>query len=145
MKEEFRTYLEIIGLSEPLRKRVESILEYYKEICPEEITAIIVTDYIQEDGSRVYENLWFFSNSFIMESKQFISNDDFDITSLKNRIEYWQIQKSNYDFKKASETSRLYLKINIDTGVSGSFKTSKENCDYLKDIIHRYIKPNLMV
>lgn len=78
-----------------------------------------------------------------MEAKQFIKKDDFDITPIKNRILYWRIEKQDYDFKKATEKSRLYLEFTLDTGISGEFKASKENCDYLRDIILKYVLPNL--
>jgi len=143
MKEEFIKYLESIGLTETLCKRIETIYEFYKDVCPDEIADIFVTDYITEDGSREYENLWFFSEKYAMEAKQFITKDDFDITPIKNRIHYCRIQKWDYDFKKATEKSRLYLRCDQDTGMSCEFKASKENCDYLKDIILNYILPNL--
>ena len=143
MKEEFIKYLKSIGLTETLCKRIETIYEFYRDLCPDEITGIFVTDYIIEDGSREYENLWFFSKKYAMEAKQFITKDDFDILPIKNRINYWTIQKWDYDFKKATEKSRLYLRFDQDTGKYGEFKASKENCDYLRDIILKYVLPNL--
>jgi len=143
MKEEFIKYLESIGLTKTLCERIKTIYEFYRDTCPDEITGIFVTDYITEDGSREYENLWFFSKIYAMEAKQFIVKDDFDMTPIKNRIIYWKIQKKDYDFKKATEKSRLYLEFGLDTGIAGVFKASKENCDYLKDIILKYVLPNL--
>ena len=144
MREEFIEYLKSIGLAEALCERIETIYEFYNSgICPDEITGIFVTDYITGDGTREYENLWFFSEKYAMEAKQFIKEDDFDITPIKNRIQYWRIKKQDYDFKKATEKSRLYLIFALDTGVRGEFKASKENCDYLIDIILKYVLPNL--
>jgi len=143
MKEEFIEYLKFIGLTETLCKRIEAIYKFYRDLCPDEITGIFVTDYTMGDGSREYENLWFFSEKYAMEAKQFIIKDDFDITPIKNGIHYWRIQKQEYDFKKATEKSRLYLEFRLGTGISGEFKASKENCDYLRDIILKYVLPNL--
>ena len=143
MREEFIKYFDSIGITNALRKRIETIYEFYDEICPDEITGIFITDYMKEDGSREYENLWLFSEKYSMEAKQFITKDDFDITPIKKRIEYWNIQKHDYDFKKSTEKSRLHLIINIDIGIVGDFKASKENCDYLKEIILKYVALNL--
>lgn len=143
MRQEFMKYLKSIGITETLSKRIERIYEFYREICPDEIKDIFVTEYIKEDGSREYENLWFFSKKYWMEAKQFIIKDDFDITSIQNRIYYWSIQKEDYDFKKAGEKSRLYLHSRLDTGIGGDFKASKQNCDYLRDIILKHVAPNL--
>ncbi|MGB2841353.1 MAG: hypothetical protein WBC40_02560 [Halobacteriota archaeon] len=143
MEKEFITYLKSIGLTEAIRKRIETIHEFYREICPDKITGIFVTNYMEEDGERMYENLWFFSENYCMEAKQFIAKDDFDITPIRSRIYYWTIQKQDYDFKKATEKSRLYLKFKLDTSIHGEFKASKENCDYLREIFLKYIVPNL--
>lgn len=143
MKKEFITYLESVGITEALRKRIETIHEFYRETYPEKITGIFITDYVKEDGSREYESLCFFSEKYYMEAKQFITKDDFDITPIQNRVIYWTIQKRDYNFKKAADKSRLYLEIELDTGVRGKFKAAKENCDYLRHIILKYIVPNL--
>lgn len=144
MEKEFITYLKSIGITEAIRKRIETIHEFYREICPDKITGIFVTNYMEEDGERMYENLWFFSENYCMEAKQFIAKDDFDITPIRSRIYYWTIRKQDYDFKKATEKSRLYLKFKLSTRIEGEFKASKENCDYLREIFLKYVVPNLV-
>ena len=143
MKEELTKYLESIGITKAFCERIETIHEFYCSICPDEITSIFVTDYIKEDSTREYENLWFFSKGYYMEAKQFITKDDFDITPIQNRIRYWTIQKQDYDFKKAGEKSRISLEFQLDTEIAGHLKASRENCDYLRDIILKHVMPNL--
>ena len=143
MKKEFIEYLESIGIANALRERIETIYELYKELCPDEIMDIFITDYIKEDGSREYENLWFFSEKTCMEAKQFITKEDFDIIRIKKRVNIWNIQKHNYDFKKATDTSRLFLRVNFDFNVDGELKAAKDNCNYLRKIILKYVVPNL--
>jgi hypothetical protein len=143
MKKEFKKYLESIGITKTFCKRIETIYEFCTKICPDKITGIFVTEYIKEDGSREYENLWFFSPKYSMEAKTFTTKDDFDMTPIQKRIYYWTIQKRDYDFKKATEKSRLYLHFELDTGGMGDLKASKENCDYLKDVILKYVVLNL--
>lgn len=146
MKEEFIKYLESIGITGELTKKIGTVYEFYKEVFPNEtITDIFITDYIKEDGTREYESLWFFSENYLMEAKQFIIMDDFDITPVKNRIIYIELKKQNYDFKKATEKSRFNLSVRLDTGIVGEFKASKENCDYFKDIFRKYIQSNLQI
>ena len=143
MKEEFIKYLASISITKAVLEKIEKIYKFCEEICPDEITGIFITDYIKEDGSREYENLWFFSEKNCMEAKQFITKDDFDITPIKKRVYYWTIQKQNYDFKKATKKSRVHLKFDLDTGIVGVLKAAKENCDYLKEIILKYVIINL--
>jgi len=143
MKKEFIEYLKSIGIPVALFEKIETIYELYKELCPDEIMGIFVTDYIKEDGSREYENLWFFSEKTCMEAKQFITKEDFDIIRIKKRVNIWNIRKYNYNFKKATDTSRLFLRVNFDFNVDGELKAAKDNCDYLRKIILKYVVPNL--
>lgn len=143
MRKEFIGYLKSVGITETLYKKIETVYEFYRKICPDEITDIFITDYIKEDGSREYENLWFFSEKYCMEAKQFITKDDFDMTPIKKRVVYWTIRKQDYDFEKVTEKSRLYIRFDTENRVIGELKASKENCHYLKDIILKHIAPNL--
>ena len=146
MKKEFTDYLESIDIKGGvLLERIESIHEFYSKMCPDENVAVFVTDYIDSEGRREYENLWFFSDRYVMEAKGFaMGKDDFDITPIKGRVKYYEIRKRDYDFKEATEKSRLYLKIGWDTGLSGDLKAAKENCDALRGIILKYVKKNLI-
>ena len=143
MRKEFIKYLESIGITKALQERIETIYECCKELCSNELNDIFVTDYLQEDGTREYENLWFFSDKYCMEAKNFITVDDFDISPIKKRINYWTIQKQNYDFKKATGKSYLYLRVSCDVKVQLILKAANNNCDYLKEIILKYVVPNL--
>ncbi|MBI4379013.1 MAG: hypothetical protein HY578_07960 [Nitrospinae bacterium] len=78
-----------------------------------------------------------------MEAKRFITTDEFDITPIRKRVNYWNIQKQDYDFKKATEKSRLHLLTTFDEGVHGDYKAAKENCDHLRDIFLKNVAPNL--
>lgn len=144
MKKEFFTYLDSIGIAKPIHERIETIYEFYKEVCPEEITGIFVSEYIiKESGERVYENLWFFSSKCCMEAKNFITQDNFDMDPIKNRIICWTVEKKDYDFKKATEKSRFSLTFYFPFNRGASLKASKENCDYLKEIFSKYIVVNI--
>jgi hypothetical protein len=140
---EFVAYLASVGIVDALRQRVESIYDFYRQICPEEVSGLFVTEYIKEDGTREYESLWFFSAGFVMEAKGFVTNDDFDMASLRGRVVHWQIQKSEYDFRNATERSRLHLEFALGDGVGGTLRSSKENCDRLRDVLRRYIVANM--
>lgn len=142
MKNEFIEYLKSIGLTEPIIGRIEHIYQFYKEISSDEIRDIFVTEYIKADGSREYENLWFFSSKCCMEAKLFITKDDFDMAPMRNDVVYLDIRKQDYDFKKATEKSRIELRFRLSE-VHGILKASKENCDHLKRILLEYILPNL--
>lgn len=144
MKDEFIKYLNIIGITtESLHNRIEQIYKECLEVCPEEIVDIFVEEYIKDDGSREIENVDFFSENYQFSANQFLTNDNYNLVRIKKRVLIVKIQKQNYDFIKATQKSRLNLIVTIDGGLIGDFKASKENCDYLKDILLKYFKPNL--
>ena len=143
MRDEFSQYLQTIGTSTVVRERIEGIHEFYKGICPEEITGIFVTDYIKADGVREFDSLWFFSRKYAMEAKQFLSEDDFDIATFDKSIERMAIKKQDYDFKQATEKSRLNVNVYTASDLNGDLKASKENCDYLREVTLTYLLPNL--
>jgi len=136
-------YLLSIGLTQTARGRVDQIHAFYREVCPDDITGVFVTDFVTEEGLREYQNLWFFSDRFCMEATQFMSRDWFDMALLKNAVVRWAIKKQNYDFEQARETSRLHIEVGLLHNVSGSFSASRENCDYLRDVLLRHIVPNM--
>lgn len=143
MKEEFVEYLKSIGLTEPFLTRVETIYAFFDEICPDDIEDIFISDRTRQE-KRIYESVWFFSKKYTMEAKQFTQDvDDFDILPIKGRVAYCNIKKKKYDFAKATQESSALLKVKFDTGLYGNLRASQENCDRLKQIMEKYVLPNL--
>lgn len=142
MKDEFFDYLKLLGMSEVITNRVDKILTIYNRIFEIDVEDIFISEYIKEDKERVFENLWLFNPQFAMEAKNFVNVDDFDLTTMKNSVAYWQIKKQNYDFKEPNEKSRLSLLLRFLEDISGDLKASKENCTKLMYIFQKYIKPN---
>jgi hypothetical protein len=141
MKKQFSDYITAIGLTESLVKRVETIYDFYANLLKIDIEDIFVTDFIDKEGVRHYQNLWFFSKNYWMEAKGFVSSDNFDSMNIVSVIVYWVIEKTEYDFVKATEKSRL--SINVHPSVfelpSTDFKASRENCDFLRDLFLKHI------
>lgn len=139
---EFKAYLEKVDITtEALLSRIQLIYDVASEMCPERIEQIFVTDYIKKDNTRAYESIWFFSKGYCMEAKDFETDYSIDIIPIK--IYRFEIALKDYDFKKATPKSRLQLSIQFDEQLSGDLKGAKENCDVLRDIILKYLKPNL--
>ena len=142
MKTEWTTYLQSIGIQELFLKRAEEVSDFYQQIYPDQIEDIFVTEYFDNDGNRQYESLWFFSKTSAMEAKRFLTVDDFDSPPLKNQVEYWSIKKTEYNFLETSAKSRITLDFSLISGVTGTLKASRENCDHLKAIFLKHIMPN---
>lgn len=145
MKTEHLTYLENLGISRVISSRIESIMGFYTSITPEDILDIFISEYLQEDGSRMYESLWLFSEHYAMEAKNFITSDNFDRVYLSKQVGRWQIEKTEYDFVNATDSSRMIISFSIEEsglGITGKLKSSKQNCDSLKNIFLNYVLKN---
>ncbi len=137
MNDQFTGYLSALNVTRIVEDRVREVYTFYQEICPEEITDVFITEYITEDGLREYENLWFFSKTCVMEAKNFLSMDQFDLVPF-HAVVRWEVKGEHYDYKSATSKSRLHLSISFATlGVSfnGIFRASQENCDYLMTLL----------
>ena len=143
MNEEFIKYLGSIGMTDVLCKRVETIYNFYIELQKNEINDIFVSDYFKEDGERIYSSLWFFNKDYCMEAKEFVKKDDFDIAPIGHRMEYLDIQRQDFDMEQFSDKSRLYIKFVLDVKAGGELKAAKDNCLQLKNILIKYLLPNL--
>lgn len=143
MNEKFKEYLHSIDATDPIIVKVESVYNDYLKVCPDEITGIFVSEYVEDSGERIYENLWFFSERYCIESKNFTQGNNIDIAPLKKEVHRIFLDKKDYDLNNANVQSRMVLHFALSFGISGTIKASKENCDYLRDIIKKYIIPNL--
>ena len=147
MKTEHRSYLQQVGLGNQYIERVRTLYGLVSTISPiAEVADIFVSEYVQANGVRVYENVWFFTAEayHAIEAHNFISEDNVDFVTLKGRIKQFFVQKQKYDFERATEESRLNVEFRTDLDVIGKMKASKENCDHLRDIVLKYLRPNLM-
>lgn len=146
MKSEHVQYLQSLGLSEILIERAKAVEVFYKTITNHEIDDVVVSEYLQPDGSRVYEGFWLFAGGYVLEAKSFAANDDYDLAPIKKSVRYWNIKKTDYDFNEATDNSRLTVRATLGMGglggVSIEIKASKKNCDHLKAIFLKYIIAN---
>ena len=111
--------------------------------CPDAIEDIFISEYSSEDGTRTYESIFWFSSSYILEAKQFTSQYNFDITPL-NAVIYYELQAQEYDFERATDRSRLTVNARFGAlSMAAQLRGSKQNCNYLKNIIVKYLKNNI--
>jgi Flp pilus assembly CpaF family ATPase len=144
MEQRFESYLKKIGMTGTLRMRAQEIYRFYEALLPDdEITDIFVSEYVDSEGRRQYDSLWLFSSDYIMEASQFVTKDSFDMLRITNRVARWEVVKKDYDFKSATDRSRLTLTIQFADRLSGLLKASMYNCDHLKDMLIKYFLPNM--
>ena len=136
-------YLNRMGITtDILKDRVKLAYSVASQMCPEEIEEVFVSDYIKDDGTREYLSVWFFAKGYCMEAThKSITENSIDIVRIKTKR--LQVALKDYDFKKATEKSRLQVTILLEEMLEGEIKAAKENCDVLRDITIKYFKPGL--
>jgi hypothetical protein len=143
MKAEFTDYLKSISLTEPFIKRITDIYEDYQTIFPLEMLDIFVSEYVKDDGNREYQGLWFFSDNYLEEAKEFLVKLNIDICPYVHCINYINFEYQDFNLKKAVDKSRLRIYFEFGNGKVGDMKASGVNCDYLIQIYRKFILPNL--
>lgn len=146
MKKEFNTYLSSIGLTEVMIGRITSLFDIYQMIMKEkneEIEDIFISEYVNKEGSRVYQNLWLFSNKYFMTTENYEYSENFNLGYSFKSLNNLVIEKEEYNFKETNEKSRLTIKYIKTFGFRSELKASKENCTSLRNILMRHILPNM--
>jgi hypothetical protein len=149
MKEEFKKYLEDLGInSATALTRAEEVLAALQALCPESITDICVSEVVRQDGVRIHQSLVAFSPSFCLEAKGFLAsaNDDLDILLIRT-CSYLKVQKAAFDFKTTTELSRLSCIVSLNQSFMGGFSVgiscSSTNCLHVWGIIKKYLLARL--
>jgi hypothetical protein len=144
MKNEFLEYLNSIGITGLFQERAQAIYSFYEKIIADTMQDIFVSDYVNEEGRRLYENLWFFTSSAVFEAKQFLTTDDFDGMPYTKKVKYWRIVKKDYDFNNITSKSRMTIEVGLKNNMGCIMKASGDNCSFLKAIFLKYYLPNLI-
>lgn len=135
-----KKYLKDIGITEPLRKRIEDVHSHIQRIFPCKVKDIFITDYIKEDETHIYEHLDFYTDKFTITARDFIERIDISIGTAKRKVTLMNFKTKDYDFEKASDSSRLnVLCLYNIPHVRGAFKATGRNCDYLMKHIREYV------
>ena len=142
-----KDYLKSIGMIADVdTQRTKEIFSQGKFLCPEELKAIFISNYKETDGKEQFKDLWLFSDNYLIEVLNFIKQETFklEITILRNNIQSVSIEPYNLDFsQKPKDDSRLRILFYTFNEFSCDQISTGLNCDVLKFIYIKYIKPNL--
>lgn len=141
MKPEFMEYVNRLEMPQSLISRVTEIHDIYTDVTSLEFDRIFVTDTVDDDGGRIWVNLWLFAEGNAFEAHDFASTIDIDGGNF-DPVYYWNAKSVTYDYKEATEDSRLFLNV-VSGGVSGALSASGENCDALRRILSEWVMPRL--
>ena len=84
----------------------------------------------------------FFTNMLLVECKNFLSQDDFDITPYQNKISYCSIAPINFDFDTCTDQSSVRIHCRLGDMALNIIATDV-NCNEAFKIYQKYIVANL--
>ena len=141
----FTTYFESIGLTDNFLALAEKYSEIYINIYGDDIKDCFVSEYLDSNGTKNYENIWFFSDNFVCESKSFLfAAPTYDTASIKNLISHWISSVENYELDRATLDARMTLEFTMSTHTKAFLRGSGVNCEHLVKILKTYVIPNLI-
>ncbi|HET6309680.1 MAG TPA: hypothetical protein VFH00_01600 [Candidatus Nitrosotalea sp.] len=142
--EQIQAYCIGLGMPKALIERAKLIHALYGKLGINDISDVFISEYVKEDGERSFENLWFFADKHVMEAKQFATEIDLDMAP-STVVSYIDLKQTEYDLEHSTGASRLFVTatLPLGMGVGLTFKASRENCDYLKTIVIKYLMPRL--
>jgi hypothetical protein len=126
--------------------RVREMFNLGRNLCPEKLTDIFISNYIESDGKPQFKDLWLFSDTYVIEVLNFskAATPKAEMTIFNCNIEYISVEAKNYDFSKtAIADSRLHILVHTLGRFGCDFTAFGHNCDTLKSIFENYIKSNL--
>ena len=141
MKSEWKDYLTSIGLRPVLLSRAETIIDFYSGILEIDPEYLFVSEYQGNDGSRQYESLWLCSSRFFCEAKNFTAEYDCDYVPYDGNFAQWSVLYKDFDWRDATEESRLTLDFLLNNDVYGKLQATGFNCNQLVKFLDLYIKP----
>jgi uncharacterized protein YerC len=101
---------------------------------------IYLSETVDSDGQRIFENVWFFFEDVWCEAHNFQIEDKFDVVRIE-RVHYAMIERHEYETGIATTRSRLALTIKFNDGNYGILKASGQNCNALASILQELILP----
>lgn len=135
MKEEFRTYLQEIGMGTPFQESVSQLISLYSQLTEESVDKIFVSEYVDQDGTRHYENLILLTKNLVFETEHFLTEPKMWAARYHNNVSNLEMTFTDYDFRSATSTSRLSCTFRWDPGdFMLPLKASGGNCDQLKEL-----------
>jgi len=148
VKEELEEYLRSIGITEKVfLDKIEDICNEVSQMISEEIVDFFVVEYTKKLGEREYESLILVTENYLNGVAEFLSSE-YEISFRKKdkEIAKFTIKKKDYDFKEATDKSRLEIEFFFTHSsyvMGGLYKASKQNCDHLFSYFKKYLLPNL--
>lgn len=143
MEEKMTQYLKSIGITEIVEKRVIDLIEQVENTTMEKAVDILVVDYVNEEGMRIYEKLRVWTESFKIIIGNFLTESQINISSKDERIVSVEINARDFDFKVPTTISRIFIVGHVENDYTVPMKGSGINCAHVMEMYRKYFVPNI--
>ena len=141
-------YLKSIGKPSDVDIQIiKGILSQANFLCPEELKDIFVSNYNVTDNKEQFKDVWFFSDNYLVEVRNFNKKESpiLELAILSQNVQSVSIEAKDLDLsKKAKDNSWLNIKFYTFSECASDQVASGHNCDIIKKIYNKYIKPNIV-
>lgn len=142
--DDFSEYIDKLNLSRIMRERIDEVLIMNQRIISDDFKDIIINDTKSQDGEINYNSLWIFSEKYMIECKNFLSENNFDIAPLNKKIYYAYIKPFKFNLISADSSSSVEVYFNFSNSLSGTLTATGLNCNQVLKIYKTYILKNLI-
>jgi hypothetical protein len=137
-------YLRSIDLDEDMVKRVGAMVEAFEWLCPEPLERIFICDQPSDSGKdRQLTSLWGFSSTFCMETKQFLSSENFDMVPFRSSIVWLEVEGSDVAGNRDDNAGTLSVTFHLGPNLPCLLTATGANCKYLKSTLQDLLVPNM--
>jgi hypothetical protein len=127
-------------------EQAEGALATVLGFLPEQPSHLFVSEYRDDEGSRSYEGLWVFTESFVSESTPFAGEDSVDFIRRDTGIDYVEVDHADFDFEAPVDASRLRVEATFKrtgSNLSATLRASGSNCADLNRVLRDYLLPTM--
>lgn len=143
MKQEFEDYLRGLGMGDVLVARVEETATMVHAWVAGPLDHIFVSDGWTPEGQRQYESLFLLSKDLVVEARQFVITNDFEVDAIRADVHNLKVTVKDFDFTTTTDASRVNVRYSTRSGLAAEFRASQANCVHLQEVIKSCILPNL--
>ena len=147
MKESFKNYCAAIGMSEVAQERVERVITELTSLYDNmQFDDIFINDMFR-NGERTFASIWLFNEKYIVECKEFMTDDDYDLAIFDKTVQYFNIRKKDYsDLENPTEKSNITIDATFgyNAGLTCSFMANGKNCKYALNVAKKYFISKLL-
>ena len=145
MNKKIMQYLATLDLPDPIRGRIDTVTKAFQFLCGEEADDLFLSSEMTADGLQ-YLSLWGFQGPYWMEARNFVTEDDVDISTYVGSIKYLGLQYKNLNLPPdgpPTEDSRMRVEIETEKVRYSLLSATGSNCEHLTEIVSTLLLPNL--